>query len=239
MYLADDLRIHDLALVHEATETVILGDTHIGEEDALVNQGIFIPQFGFKDLYKRTQSILADEQPGRIILNGDVKHNFGRISDDEWDNVHTYIDLLRSHGDVLIIRGNHDNMLDPILEKADVAVDTHVRIGDIAVCHGHKLIDALEDSYQTLIIGHEHPAITLRDGERTEAFKAFIQARTDDKTILVMPSMNQLREGSDLLQEQLMSPYLDDVGLAEADIVIIDEEKEARRFGKLKHIRNA
>ena len=234
MYITDTLRIEDLSLVHEPTSTLILGDTHIGEEEALTHQGVLVPQFAFKDLYRRTHEILTTGAYQTVVVNGDVKHNFGRISDDEWDNVYTYVELLRSHAEVRIIRGNHDSMLDPITDDAKVTVTDHIRLDDVAICHGHEEVDEVSlGDVQTLILGHEHPAIGLRDGERTEHFKAFVSGDLDGTTVILMPSMNQLREGSNLLQEQLLSPYLDEFDLKSAEVILIGEDREPRRFGTL------
>jgi putative SbcD/Mre11-related phosphoesterase len=235
VHVADTLRVEDLALVHEPTNTVIFGDTHIGEEEALRQQGVLVPQFAFKDLYRRTNDILQAGDYDSIVLNGDVKHNFGRIGDDEWDNVYTYIELLRSYADVRIVRGNHDSMLDPITDDAKVTVSEAIRLEDVLVCHGHERVDDVDiHDVDTLILGHEHPAIGLRDGERTEHFKAFVSGELETTTVVIMPSMNQLREGSNLLQEQLLSPYLDDFALRDAEVIIIGEDRKPRRFGQLK-----
>lgn len=238
MRITDALTVHDLALRHEPTDALILGDTHIGEESALNDQGVLLPQFAFQDLYKRTQRILDATQPSRILLNGDVKHNFGRISKDEWDNTYTYIELLRSHGDLTIIRGNHDVLLDPITDEYDIDVAPHECLQGVFVAHGHEdeRPKAFKDA-DTVVLGHEHPAITLRDGERAEQYKAYVKGRLDDKTVVLMPSMNQLREGSDLLQEQLLSPYLEDFDLLSATITLIGEDREPFRFGALRNLK--
>lgn len=237
MHVADTLRIEDLALVHEPTDTLIFGDTHIGEEEALNQQGVLVPQFGFKDLYRRTSDILKTGGYETIVLNGDVKHNFGHIGDDEWDNVHTYIELLRSHADVRVIRGNHDAMLDPITDETNVTVSDYVQLDDVLICHGHQVLEDVEiQDAETLVLGHEHPAIGLRDGERTEHFKAFVSGDLETTQVILMPSMNQLREGSNLLQEQLLSPYLEGFNLEEAEVVIVGEDRTPRRFGRLRSL---
>jgi putative SbcD/Mre11-related phosphoesterase len=236
--LTDSLTIHDLTLLHTPSNTLILGDTHIGEEDALNHQGVFVPKFAFEDLYKRTQSVLDETTPDRIVLNGDVKHNFGRISDDEWDNVFTYVELLSQYGDISVVRGNHDVLLDPITEREGLHVEPYVRLDDILVCHGHERVE--KEAYEaasTVVLGHEHPSVTLRQGERHEQFKAFMKGELDGKTVVIMPSMNQLREGSDLLQEQLLSPYLDSFDVMGADVYLVGEDKSVKPFGQLSNLR--
>jgi len=237
--LTDTLVAHDLTLFHEPTETVILGDTHIGEEEALNDQGIFVPKFAFNDLYKRTQKALDKLNPERIIVNGDIKHNFGYINDDEWDNVITYIELLSQYGSIDIIQGNHDVLLEPIMDQADLTVETAITLDDTFICHGHEQVHAdWFDDASTIVLGHEHPSVTLRRGERNEQYKAFVKGRLGDKTVILMPSMNQLREGSDVLQEQLLSPYLTEFDLMEANVFLVGEDKELKAFGELRHLRD-
>ncbi|MDO8627401.1 MAG: phosphoesterase, partial [Candidatus Diapherotrites archaeon] len=61
---------------------------------------------------------------------------------------------------------------------------------------------------KTIIIGHDHPAISLREGVKMEKFKCFLKGKYEQKKIIVLPSMNQLSEGSNVLSEKMSSPFL-------------------------------
>jgi uncharacterized protein len=109
------------------------------------------------------------------------------------------------------------------------------------ICHGDKILNN-EDFKKSkiIIIGHEHPSIGLQEGNRVEKYKCFLKGKFKDKTLIVMPSMNQLTEGTDVLTERLLSPYLKEkngcknINTFETWIV---EQNEVFHFGKLKGLR--
>jgi uncharacterized protein len=82
----------------------------------------------------------------------------------------------------------------------------------------------------TIIIGHEHPAVTIKDGPRTELFKAFLIGKWKGKDLIVMPSFNLITEGTDVLKEEVLSPFLNNLDNFKA-IVVSDK---LYKFGKLK-----
>jgi hypothetical protein len=52
------------------------------------------------------------------------------------------------------------------------------------------------------------------------------------KELIVMPSFNPLVEGTDIVKEQLLSPFLDKIDDFE---VWISRQEEVLNFGKVKH----
>ena len=72
--------------------------------------------------------------------------------------------------------------------------------------HGDKIPsdwDKIQE--ETLIIGHEHPSVGIRSGERIEKIKCFLAGEFRSKNIIVMPSFNFITEGSDVLNEKSLS----------------------------------
>ncbi|MGV8169175.1 MAG: metallophosphoesterase [Candidatus Nanoarchaeia archaeon] len=236
MEICKGIEIKDLTLFFKKEKILLLGDLHIGEEAAMKREGFLIPRFQQKDLINKTKKILEETKPKLIILNGDVKHEFGGISREEWKQVLDYLDLLQKHCGVIIIKGNHDKIIDPIAEKRKIPVlDYYVINSSIYICHG-DIIPKNEHYKQakTLIIGHEHPAIGLRDGNRVEKYKCFLKGKYKNKTLIVMPSMNQLTEGTDILTERLLSPFLQQ-NLDSFETWIV--ESEIYHFGKLSGLK--
>ncbi len=68
-----DKCIIDLALFLVKSQTLILGDLHIGFDEAMEKEGVLLPKFHFKDLTDKLQLIVAEAKPKIIILNGDIK----------------------------------------------------------------------------------------------------------------------------------------------------------------------
>ena len=252
MNISKDIAIVDLALYVKGT--LIISDVHIGYEEALNKQGVFVPRFQFKEVIIRLEAIfkkLGKKPIETIVINGDVKHEFGRISDQEWRHTLRLLDFLGRHcKEVILVKGNHDKILGPIAEKRKVKVVEHYLINKsikktsitkkplkiiknkILVIHGDKIPsdDVLKES-STIIIGHEHPAVSVKDGPRVETFKAYLKGKWKNKTLIVQPSFFLVTEGSNILNEKILSPFLkQDLKNFEAWIVA----DKVYEFGKLK-----
>jgi putative SbcD/Mre11-related phosphoesterase len=208
MKLTNNIEIIDLTLYLKKEKILILTDTHIGYEEALNKQGVLIPRTAFKDLIKRLENILKKVKPLTIIINGDIKHEFGKISDTEWRNTLKLIAFLKKHcKNLILIKGNHDKTLGPIANKKDITITDNVIINNTVITHGHKLIKP-DKKIKTIIIGHEHPAITIKDLARREKFKCFLKGKYKNKTLIVQPSLSSTTYGSDVLTHKRFSPFL-------------------------------
>ncbi len=231
-----DIYANDLTL--EIKNNLIFGDIHIGYEEALNKTGHLVPRFQFQDTIKRLEKILSKKIYDSIILNGDIKHEFGTISNQEWRDSLKILDLLSKHTKkVILIKGNHDTILGPIGEKKELAIVNEYTLGEIYICHGHIIpkTEAYNKS-KIVIIGHEHPSITLHDNVRTEKFKCFLIGNFEKKTLIVMPSFNLVTTGTDILSEQLLSPFLTKQKTLDDFSVFLVEDK-VYAFGKVKKIK--
>lgn len=209
MHILPSIRIIDLGLFLEQHKTLIFNDFHMGYEDAIRNKGVLLPKFALKDTLARLESIF--QKAGKVdcvIINGDLKHEFGRINRQEWSDTLKLIDyLLTKTKTIDIIKGNHDPSLGPIVHKRGIRVVPSIILGDILILHGDELPKAVAPNIKTIIIGHEHPALRLREGHRNELFKCFLLGTFQQKHLIVCPSFHLLHEGSDILRNPL-SPFL-------------------------------
>lgn len=238
MEILKGIEIVDLSLFIKKEKILIIGDLHIGQEEAMNKEGLLIPRFQHKDLVSKTKKILEKTKPSLIILNGDIKHEFSGISRDEWKKVQEYLDLLLKSAKVLIIKGNHDNVLEPIASRKGINLIEYYTDKDIFICHGDKILNnnKLKKS-KIIIIGHEHPSIGLQEGNRVEKYKCFLKGKYDNKTLIVVPSISQLSEGTDILSEKMLSPFLKKAHINNFEAWIVENE-EVFYFGKLKNLRN-
>lgn len=233
MYLAPSIRNIGPSIFLEKTKTLIIGDLHLGAERALIELGAFIHQTQEEETTKQLLRILSEANPKEVVLNGDIKHEFGTINKDEWAYTKKIIRLLMERaGSIVIIRGNHDNLLMPIISSMGLEATDHVIRSNVLITHGDKLIKTTSE-VNTIIIGHEHPAVMLDDGVRKENYKAFIKGKYGDKTIIVMPSFYPLIEGSDALREEALGPYMKKLRDGEAYVI---EGEETFYFGPLKSL---
>src|SRR3989338_4277464 len=109
MKILSSIEAIDLALY--ADRHLILSDFHIGYEEALNKQGILMPRFQFKEIIERLEAIfkkLKGRRIEKIVILGDLKHEFGAISEKEWRHTLRLLDYLGQHcKEIILIKGNH------------------------------------------------------------------------------------------------------------------------------------
>ncbi len=193
--------------------TIVFGDVHMGYEEALNKQGILIPRTQYSLTAKRLEEFFEGKKFDKIVINGDLKHEFGSISETEWRHTLRIIDYLALKCKKLIlVKGNHDKILGPIAEKRNIEIVDYLIMDDIFICHGHYIPDAIfSKKIKSVIVGHEHPAISLMDYPRIEKFKCFLNGKWKGKELIVHPSFNLMTEGTDILKEKLLSPFIEKV----------------------------
>lgn len=229
----------DLGLFIRKSKTLVLADFHIGYEEELNKRGVLVPRMQFRDTIIRLEAILSAVSPKVIVVNGDLKHEFGKISEQEWRETLKLIDFLAKKCKKLVLtKGNHDTILGPIAKKRNIEVADYYIDGSILIIHGDKipeqLLKSLGSRLKAVVISHEHPAVSIRDGPRVEKFKCFLKGKFRGKTLIVQPSFNQVTEGTNVLSEELLSPFLhQDLGSFRCYVV---GEKEIMDFGRLKNL---
>src|SRR3989344_5375390 len=232
MEILKGIEIIDLGLFIKKTKSLIIGDMHIGSGEAFEESGMLIPVYSFKDIIDRLTKIIDKVKPREIIICGDLKHEFGRISNQEWREILQLIDFLKEKANLVIIKGNHDAILEPVVRKRGIKLVDFYKIGNITLLHGDKVIlNALD--CKIIIMGHEHPAVTIKDGVKREKYKCFLKGEWNDKILIVLPSFNLLSEGSDITKGKMLSPFLNqDLGNFEVYVI----EDKIYNFGKVKNL---
>jgi hypothetical protein len=237
MKISKDIKLKDLAI--ELQNNLIIADVHIGYEEALNKQGIFMPKFHFNDVMKRLKSIIKRKKYDKIIINGDLKHEFGAISNEEWRNTLKFLDYCSEHSkEIIIIKGNHDKIIGPIAKKRNVKIVDSLIIEDVMIIHGDIIVDTPK-LIKTIIIGHEHPAIGIRDRMRVETYKCYLIGKYKTKNLIVQPSFNIISEGTDVIKEDLLSPYLKQ-RLNKFNVIVVADEKnksQLMNFGTIKDVK--
>lgn len=228
----------DLFLYLKDHNAFVMSDIHLGYEESLNRQGILVPKNNYDDLMMRLERSLENIKKrniiDKIIINGDMIHEFGKISCKEKELVHRFIRFLSGYAQVIIIGGNHDKAL-----KFFMSEDTRLRdefiLGDILMTHGDKVPSkAILKNIRTIIIGHEHPSVALTSGSRIEKYKCFLKGVYQGKDIIVMPSCNLFLEGTDILREKALSPILAACKLIDFEAYVIGDK--VYDFGKIKNL---
>jgi putative SbcD/Mre11-related phosphoesterase len=167
---------------------LVVGDLHIGWEVTLARQGIHVPSQTSKMLL-RLEAIVAKEHPTRLIMLGDVKHTVTGAELEEWHDVPEFFEKLLAKIPIIqIIVGNHDGNLEPLTpSKVELLPASGITVwSEYGLLHGHAWPTPEMLGCETLILGHLHPAITLRDAMGYRITKtAWITAPCEPKKLLV------------------------------------------------------
>jgi len=144
---------------------IVVGDLHIGWEVTLARQGIHVPSQTSKML-SRLKKIIHDERATHIIMLGDVKHSVTGAELEEWRDVPEFFEELdKLVPSIQVILGNHDGNLEPLTpSKVELIPPQGLALWKkFGLLHGHAWPAPELLECEILILGHLHPAITLRD----------------------------------------------------------------------------
>lgn len=168
--LVDDDTILDarLALFHRGERWLAVADLHFGYEISLRAAGALFPMWGMDTIETRLRALLEDYRPARLIIVGDFVHD--RTAREP---ALALLERLRAETETVLLAGNHDRRaFGPEEASASFATD------GFCFYHGDAAAPA-EASGRQEIIGHHHPAGTLRDGAGLALkLPAFVQTET-------------------------------------------------------------
>ena len=232
--ITTDIFAVDLALYIPSIATAVMSDFHFGYEESLTRQGLLVPRQQFRRTMERLEYIFTRIKPRIIVLNGDLKHEFGHITRQEWNDTTKLIEyLLQRCEKLIIVKGNHDVILGPIASRKIIELVKEYRDGTYLIVHGDEIPTL--SGVKTIIIGHDHPAITLRDKGKYEKFKCFLKGPYKRRILIATPAFNVLTEGSDIMKEHTLSPFLQG-SLSDFEVWAIPEAEKVLYFGRLRNL---
>lgn len=232
-----------LGLFVEEHRLLAFGDLHIGYEEALAEQGVFLPPLQLGEIKEVVGSMVEESGAERVVIVGDVKHEFGDILRQEWRETVEFLEFLRGLGvGVDVVRGNHDNYLVGVLRRLGIPFhDPYLVVGGWMFFHGHKPlpVEGFGEGVGYIVMGHEHPAILLRDelGARVK-LKAFLVGEYMGKRVFVLPAVSPLMPGTEVNYERgVMSPILREADLDSFRVYAVDLDAGFFDFGTLGVLR--
>lgn len=220
---------------------LIIADLHLGIEEMHNAQGVLLPRTNYdKIFWQLNETFKRTGRLKKIIVCGDLKHEFGNISEQEWKERTNILAYLQAHADeVIIVKGNHDKIMGPIASFNKIKIQDFYYNGKekILMLHGDKLLELADkkefSESKILVIGHEHPCVSLKEQNKVEKYKCFLKGKFGNKTLVVLPSMCTVTEGTNVLKENLLSPFLKQ-DLSEFECWLIADKEYY--FGMLKQI---
>ena len=238
-----------LLINDKENKILVISDLHIGIEEAILKQGL-APRVQVHEIITNLNKIFdslnkQNIQLDKIIILGDLKHEHGKISDEEWRETLHFLDVISKKAkEIILIKGNHDNILGPIAYKRDLIIQPYYQYKDILFMHGHKEYkNAFKGDFKTLILGHLHPSITLTDEYKKEKYKCFLLGKWKRKQTYILPSFNPISTGYDLTKHHENYKngkyyFIIPEKKFKSFNVIICSKGNAYDFGKLKKLIN-
>jgi len=216
-------RYRDRAVYFPGADALVLADLHVGR-DATSN--VQLPMGEREDLRDRLGTLIDRFDPGEVVIAGDVLHAFDDLPRGVEETVVDLRDAARRRGtDLVVVRGNHDAMLDAVFE-GETAGEYRLGDGDTVVVHGDEPPETTGDVGR-YVVGHDHPAITV-EGRRRPCYLlgSGEHARTG-ADVLVLPAFNRLCSGTVVNgadARDLLSPLV--TNLDEFRPIVRDEEAD-------------
>ena len=205
---------NDRCLILDDGPTAVIGDLHLGYESALEDEGFFIPRINAESIRDSLNRILDRYEPARVVLLGDIKHDFRRSSYAARDEVRDTMKLISDAAETVVIRGNHDNYLQNILSDIGLTALSHIDIGGFRLEHGHE-----DSGVRPVIIGHEHPSVRI-PGELSGGMKLQCYVVARNEGVIVIPPFSPFASGNDLNPglDAAMAPALKACDISQAEI---------------------
>ena len=247
-------QLPEVQFIHEglfvpSARTLALADVHLGLEEALHDEGTLVPRGHLSAILERLERIVralkrGHESLGRVIVNGDLRHRFGPWTRKAWREAQELLDSLQEiASEIVLIEGNHDEGSLSILaeRRESVLVCREYEVNGLWFVHGDRALEDVPEGVEAIVIGHEHPAVGLRDPVtgRVETFKCFLVGRYRERTLVVQPALNPWTAGSDLLREEPLSPLLSEGVLEGCWVYPLGDDGTVLSFGPLKRLLQA
>lgn len=153
-----------LFLQNDSYRVLVVSDLHIGWERLLSQRGVHVPSQTpkIKDVLLQ---LIKKCKPNRLIFLGDVKDAIAKIEMEEWRDIPNFFEAVNKQvSDIQVVVGNHDGNLEPLIpETTKIIPPTGIIFGDAGLFHGHAWPAPELLGCRSLVTGHVHPTVAIRD----------------------------------------------------------------------------
>ena len=217
---------------------LVVADYHAGIEAGLrYEQGVEIDSRA-EDRRERLLGLVAETDPDRLVVLGDLMHSIGDPGGAERGEVEVLLESLPDGLPVTLVKGNHDGDVESWVGDVEVTPGHGARIGNVGFAHGHTWPSPDVLSAEVVCVGHEHPCVRLEDevgGSRVErvwlrgslAAEPFAERYPDSEVtadrLVVFPAFNDLSGGTwvNVAGQEFLSPFLP-AGLDDGQAYLLD-----------------
>ena len=180
------LLLSQKAILWQETQTLLIGDLHLGKITHFRKEGIAIPNLAAENNFERLNQVVKDTGATRIIFLGDLFHNRYNAEWEtfrEWRAEHFYIEMI-------IVIGNHDILPVSMFLEADLQVHIEDFEEDHFIFTHHPKVEP--DPSKFVFAGHVHPVFTTYGkGRQSVRLPCFVV----DKNQAILPSFGVFTGG--------------------------------------------
>lgn len=229
MKLTQDIElINGLPIAYiKSMNALIISDLHLGFEGIAAKAGIYAPKANLKKAMKMILDAINIKKADKVIVIGDIKNEFASIDAEEYKEMLEFIKFIKNNNAKLIlIKGNHDNFVDRYKTIFDIEIyPQEMKYKQYLFFHGEEMPKNISNNTKMLIMGHEHPAISIISKIRKkEKLKCFLFGTYKKRKLLVLPAINYFMPGTDINIEpksHLLSPILKKINIDKFNAIAI------------------
>lgn len=228
--------LNKAVLIEEKGERIlVVSDLHIGYFESLRRKGVLVPG-GEEELGEIKRLMLGNEKVDKLIVLGDLKHEFGKIYGEERRQFGELKEFLSERKcELVLVKGNHDVLVPFVQELRGIKIVESYFLGKYAFLHGDKEIEeAYGEKIKVWIVGHGHPAVRVSDNYKEEKFKCFLSGGFKGKEIIILPSFFSGNAGTDPREFEMGMAWK--FNLNKFEVKIVGDNGEVMGFGKLGDI---
>lgn len=201
------MRVEPVHGVAAATvgDALVIADLHLGLEVELREMGIEVPSRGRQKRDKILRLVDRDP-PERVVIAGDATHNIPYTSGEEAGELADLLDELTELAEVTVVPGNHDGGIERLVPgEVELTGPGGVLLGDVGVLHGHSFPSGELEDAETLLVGHTHPKVVLREENGATISRRAWLRYGGEQEVVIMPPFDPWG-GSDVTREQPLGP---------------------------------
>jgi DNA ligase-associated metallophosphoesterase len=179
-----------------------VADLHLGYAWAHRLAGQLMPITPPTDTLGRLEDLQRDYKPREIVVLGDIVHRAVALASLEKE-LRELIENLSAQSRLTLLAGNHDRQLHKVLQQWTLPIELAEarEVGGNLLVHGDKAIAGHQRS-QRIIMGHEHPAISIGDGVTTsQKCPCFLVS----DSVIVLPAFSNWAAGTNIRAYEMMS----------------------------------
>lgn len=185
----------------ENERVLAVADLHLGYAWAHRLSGQLMPITPTNDTLERLAELQRDYEPGEIVVLGDIVHRAMALSVLE-EEIRDLYDTLSPRSKLTFLAGNHDRDLQRVLMEWQLPIELQPsrQIDGHTLVHGDVVAEGPANG--CVVMGHEHPAISIGDGVTTsQKCPCFLVS----DAVMVLPAFSRWAAGTNVRVYPFMS----------------------------------